>query len=103
METKLKKILIISSYAPPSIGGPQMLYNLLVGYPKDLYYILTSFYNIDNFSLQKGTWLKGKYIFYDKPNTTKEIELEKIRSGKVKEDYIVKLKCLAKRSAVIRI
>lgn len=60
-----KKTLIISSYAPPAIGGPQNLYNLLKDFPKDSYCVLTSFYNIDNVSAKTGTWLKGKYIFYD--------------------------------------
>ncbi|MDD5638537.1 MAG: hypothetical protein PHO28_01350 [Candidatus Pacebacteria bacterium] len=61
----LKKTLIVSSYAPPAIGGPQNLYNLLRDFPENSYYILTSFYNIDNISAKTGTWLKGKYIFYD--------------------------------------
>jgi len=65
MELNLKKSLIISSYSPPAIGGPQNLYNLLRDFPKDSYCILTSFYNIDNISAKTGTWLKGKYIFYD--------------------------------------
>ena len=104
MKTKLEKILMISSYAPPAIGGPQMLYNILNNLPYESYCILTSFYNIDNFSLQKGSWLKGKYIFYDKPGTSKKIELKKIyASGKVKRDFVIKIKHLAKRSAVARV
>lgn len=37
-----KKILIISSWAPPMIGGPQNLYNLFAGIQSDSYSILTS-------------------------------------------------------------
>src|SRR5680860_152173 len=70
MKLNLKKSLIISSYAPPAIGGPQNLYDLLRDFPKDSYCILTSFYNIDNVSAKTGTWLEGKYIFYDNPSTS---------------------------------
>ncbi|MFA5392087.1 MAG: glycosyltransferase [Candidatus Paceibacterota bacterium] len=65
MTSNLKKALIISSYAPPAIGGPQNLFNLLRDFPENSYCILTSFYNIDNLSAKTDTWLKGKYIFYD--------------------------------------
>ena len=82
MNKNLKKLLVISSYAPPAIGGPQMLYNLMRDFPETSYCIMTSFYNIDNLSAKTGKWLKGKYIFYDnyhfsgfiqeKPEATKE-------------------------------
>jgi len=61
-----KKILIISSYAPPSMrGAPQNIYNLFRDFSSSSYCLLTSYYNIDNISAKKGNWLKGKYIFYD--------------------------------------
>jgi len=66
MTSSLKKTLIISSYAPPSMGGgPQILFNLLRDFPENSYCIMTSFHNIDNLSAKTGTWLKEKYIFYD--------------------------------------
>jgi glycosyltransferase involved in cell wall biosynthesis len=61
-----KKTLIVSSYAPPSMrGAPQNIYNLFRDFPSSSYCLLTSYYNIDNISAQKGNWLQGKYIFYD--------------------------------------
>lgn len=103
MEFELKKILIISSYAPPSLGGPQSLYNLLKDFPPDSYYILTSFYNIDNLSAKKGTWLEGEYIFYDNPKIKKEmLKSEKVISEKKGRSLIFYLKHLVKRSTIIR-
>ena len=62
----LKKTLIISSYAPPSMrGAPQNIYNLFKNFPLSSYCLLTSYHNIDNISAKKGNWLEGKYIFYD--------------------------------------
>ena len=94
----LKKILIISSYAPPAIGGPQNLYNLLRDFPKNSYCILTSFYNIDNVSAKTGTWLKGKYIFYDNISTSGSLkthpEITKERPSRL---ILNKLKHLVKR------
>jgi len=98
MKLNLKKSLIISSYAPPAIGGPQNLYNLLRDFPKDSYCILTSFYNIDNISAKTGTWLKGKYIFYDNTSTSGSLkthpEITKERSSRL---ILNKLKHLVKR------
>ncbi|MFA6391484.1 MAG: glycosyltransferase [Patescibacteria group bacterium] len=62
-----KKILIISSWAPPMIGGPQSLYNVFSQFPKDSYSILTS-YNIiwdTQKSNVSGSWLPCKYYFFD--------------------------------------
>jgi len=64
----MKKALIISSWAPPMIGGPQNLYNLFSQFPKQSYSIVTSFINIDKatHSGVQGSWLPCKYFFYDK-------------------------------------
>ena len=98
MTSNLKKTLIISSYAPPAIGGPQNLYNLLRDFPKNSYCILTSFYNIDNLSAKTGTWLKGKYIFYDNASTSGSLkthpEITKERPSRL---ILNKLKHLVKR------
>jgi len=104
MDKNLKKILIISSYAPPAIGGPQNLYNLLRDFPISSYFILTSFYNIDNLSAQKGTWLDGEYIFYDNPGATKKnkINYRNKKASEKKGSFLNWLKHLAKRSWFIR-
>ena len=102
MESKNKKILIVSSYAPPSIGGPQNLYNLFRDFPHKDYAILTSFYNIDNISAQKGTWLKGEYFFYDNPGKNKEDLIFKKTLGKKGRLIITKLKHLMKRIGFFR-
>ena len=97
--SNFKKILIISSYAPPSMSGAsQNIYNLLRNLPKDSYSILTSFYNIDNISAKTSTWLKGKYIFYDKISAS---DLLRTQSEIIKERpsrlILNKLKYLVKR------
>jgi glycosyltransferase involved in cell wall biosynthesis len=98
MASSLKKTLIISSYAPPAIGGPQMLFNLLCDFPENSYCILTSFYNIDNLSAKAGKWLKGKYIFYDNPHFSGFIQ-EKPQAAKNKpfRSFLNKLKHSIKR------
>jgi len=94
-----KKILIISSYAPPSVmGAPQNIYNILRDFPKGSYCILTSFYNIDNISAKTGTWLKEKYIFYDNTSASGSLkthsEITKERPSRL---ILNKLKHLVKR------
>lgn len=79
-----KKILIISSWAPPRIGGPQNLYNLLISMPKGSYSILTSYFGIDNYSAQKGTWLPEIYHFYDNPKLKDSEETRKKMSQQSK-------------------
>jgi glycosyltransferase involved in cell wall biosynthesis len=102
MNKNLKKLLVISSYAPPAIGGPQMLYNLMRDFPETSYCIMTSFYNIDNFSAKTGKWLKGKYIFYDNPHFSGFIQ-EKPEVTKEKPTRLIlnKLKHLIKRSRIL--
>ncbi|MEK7569272.1 MAG: glycosyltransferase [Patescibacteria group bacterium] len=106
MQSKLKKILVVSSYAPPAIGGPQMLYNLFRDFPVDSYSILTSYYNIDNISAAKGTWLNGEYVFYDNPQRDKEARKqaakEKTTENK-RSQNVQKLKLLMKKIWLIRI
>jgi len=60
------KILAISSWAPPTVGGPQFLYNLFSRFRADSYTILTSASLIDHRSGTEGNWLPGKYVFYDR-------------------------------------
>ena len=82
-----------------------MLYNLLRDFPSDSYAILTSYYNIDNISAVKGTWLSGEYIFYD--NSTGSIEARKRSGGEGEQkidlvQYVQKLKLLMKKVKPIR-
>ncbi|MEX2054197.1 MAG: hypothetical protein WD883_01495 [Candidatus Colwellbacteria bacterium] len=104
MEKNNKRVLIVSSYAPPAIGGPQNMYNLLIDVPPESYRILTSFYNIDNVSAKRGTWLPGKYLFYDKPGATKD-ELRNQKEGPQIDrgrSMVAKLKHAVKRILFIR-
>lgn len=98
------KLLIVSSYAPPAIGGPQNLYNLLRDADPESYTILTSFYNIDDVSAQKGTWLRGKYLFYDKPGATRETLKNQASSGKssATRSIFSKLKYAVKRTVLAK-
>ena len=100
-----KKILFISSYAPPTIsGGPKIIYTMLRDLPPDSYSILTSFFAIDNISADLGDWLPGKYIFYDNPKFDRlSIDTKKIKkSFIVARSFLAKLKYLAKRVKIIR-
>ena len=60
------KILVITIWAPPMIGGPKNLYNLFSQFPRDSYVILTSAYAIDPLSAATGTWLPGEYVYFDR-------------------------------------
>lgn len=63
MSEKAKKILIISSWAPPDIGGPQSLYTLFSQFPPESFTILTSFYSERH--RKTGNWLPCDYFYYD--------------------------------------
>ncbi|MFA6393164.1 MAG: glycosyltransferase [Candidatus Paceibacterota bacterium] len=104
MHDEFNKTILISSYAPPALGGPQNLYNLLRDTDPNSYCILTSFYNIDNLSARVGTWLKGEYIFYDSTSTTKNItDIQDNASSTIKKrDFVSKLKHFVKRFSFAR-
>lgn len=97
-----KKTLIISTYSPPAIGGPQNLYNLLKDTPVNLYCILTSFYNIDNTSAQKGTWLDCEYVFYDNFGKNKDFLISNSKKEVKSRSFITWLKHLIKSSVFFR-
>lgn len=63
-----RKLLVVSSWAPPMAGGPQNLYNLFSQFSADSYCILTSYDAIQN-SSSFGRWLAGEYFFYDRAGT----------------------------------
>lgn len=88
-----KKILILSSWAPPMIGGPQNLYNIFSNINPDFYFILTSF--INNKKNQQnsvsGTPLKGKYCFYDE-DVYLEQGAKNQESGSVRTKNIINLR-----------
>jgi len=94
MPTNHKKIMFISSYAPPGLAGaPQFMYKLINPLPPESYTILTSFYNIDNVSAKIGTWLPGKYVFYDNPEATKTARQQHdIQPSEVSTNPTVRLK-----------
>ncbi|MFA6587806.1 MAG: hypothetical protein WCT08_01920 [Patescibacteria group bacterium] len=60
-----KKILIVSSWAPPDIGGPQSLYAFFSQFPPESFVILTSFYSEQQ--RKTGNWLPCDYYYYDHP------------------------------------
>jgi len=64
----LKKILIVSTFAPPAISGaPLMAYNLLRYFPRDSFAILTSHAGLNNRIAANGPKLNAKYFFFDTP------------------------------------
>ncbi|MDD5638728.1 MAG: hypothetical protein PHO28_02360 [Candidatus Pacebacteria bacterium] len=98
-----KKTLIVSSYAPPSMrGAPQNIYNLFRDFPPSSYCLLTSYYNIDNISAQKGNWLQGKYIFYDNLSFSGSLkDRPEIIKERQSRSVLDKLKYLIKRVWVL--
>lgn len=71
-----RKLLIIASWAPPMVGGPQNVYNLFSQFPKDSYTIITSKAAIDaaQSSGVSGNWLPCHYHYFDAPETTARAE-----------------------------
>lgn len=64
--TRHPKILVVTKWAPPMIGGPKNLYNLLSLFPPDSLIVLTSAGAIDPLSAGTGAWLPSRYIFFDR-------------------------------------
>jgi len=65
-----EKVIILSSWAPPMIGGPVLLYNLLCQLPPEKYQIMTDSRMMAT-GIDPSTWLSGEYIFVDHPHLTK--------------------------------
>jgi len=60
-----KKILVISSWAPPKIGGPQNFYYLFSELnPRD-FYIITKKQNLPSDNKKLGYKLDCDYFFYN--------------------------------------
>lgn len=66
----MNKKLLICSWAPPMIGGPQNLYNIFSQYPSDSYCLLTGYQTISTDIGKSGKSLEGKYYYFDKEATT---------------------------------
>lgn len=100
----MKKTLFVSRYAPPSIGGaPQVMYTLMRSLPQEAYIMLTSFYNIDTTSAKVGTWLPGRYIFYDNIDASRDsVKHEPTAFEKKGRSFIYTLRHIAKQSRIIR-
>lgn len=64
-------MLLISSWAPPMIGGPQSLYRIFSQFPPDSFSILTSSSIIQDAqqSQVSGEWLPCTYYFFDSKET----------------------------------
>lgn len=75
-----KKILIVSSWAPPMVGGPQHLYNIFSQFPQNSYCIITSEKNTKGAAQSnvRGSMLPCEYYYFDskflsrRNNDTKE-------------------------------
>lgn len=68
-----RRILVLSTWAPPMTGGPQNLYNLLSQLSADSYCILTS-YEMIRRGEATGKWLTGEYFFYDHAGPIRETD-----------------------------
>jgi len=61
-----KKVLIVSSWAPPQISGSaHFLYNLFSNFEENNYYILTSKRNFSSNNKNDEKILSGKYFFFE--------------------------------------
>jgi glycosyltransferase involved in cell wall biosynthesis len=97
-----KKILFISSYAPPSLSGAaQNIYNLIKGFPTASYYMLTSFYNIDGLALRLGQWLPGGYTFYDRRTAQKEDLQQQTDHPAPRRSFAIRLKNWIRKLPVV--
>ena len=72
------KTLIISSWAPPMVGGPQNLYNLFSCMPKEKYDIVTSYHAThgEQSGMTKGTTLPCTYFYFDNVGPLHSLKLE---------------------------
>jgi glycosyltransferase involved in cell wall biosynthesis len=65
----LKKLLIVSTFAPPAISGaPLMAYNVLRYFPENSFAILTSHVGLTDQIIENGPRLNAKYFFFDSPS-----------------------------------
>lgn len=65
MAKSIPKVLVIASWAPPMIGGPQNLYNLFSQFSASSYTVLTGYSALKSTGSIRGSWLPGRYEFYD--------------------------------------
>ncbi len=66
-----RKVLIISSSAPPGISGAtHMMYQLFRYFPEDSFVFLTSHAGINDHAREKGFVLNTKYFYFDTPKLT---------------------------------
>jgi len=87
-----KRVLLVSSWAPPALGGPQNLYNIFSRIDSRHYAMLTSIVNEPHPGAHAGSRLPCRYYFYDeekgdqpsftRPETSSLIKaLRRIRRG----------------------
>jgi glycosyltransferase involved in cell wall biosynthesis len=60
-----KRVLLVSTWAPPTLGGPQSLYNIFSKIDERNYAILTSAVNERQTTRYAGVRLPCRYYFYD--------------------------------------
>jgi glycosyltransferase involved in cell wall biosynthesis len=60
-----KRVLIVSTWAPPALGGPQNLYNIFSRIDGHQYAIFTSIVNEFRATPHSGSRLPCRYYFYD--------------------------------------
>lgn len=102
------KYLIISSWSPPDIGGPQSLYNLFSKFSKASFEILTIYYT--DLKRKTGSWLPCRYNFIDHQPiidaSEKHIQItdqaKKMRIRVLSEWVVRNCKTLAQRIAPVK-
>jgi hypothetical protein len=66
------RMLILSTWAPPMIGGPENLYNIFSQFDPPSLCIMTSYQALMARS-SPDMWLDCDYYFFDRPHLTSEL------------------------------
>ncbi|XOU94774.1 MAG: glycosyltransferase [Candidatus Kerfeldbacteria bacterium] len=64
---KIKKILLVTTWAPPMTGGSVNLSTIFSQFHSDSYSILTSYRIITSVMHNSSDWLPCRYYYYDQP------------------------------------
>lgn len=76
-----KHLLVLSSWAPPMIGGPALFYNLFSQFSSLSYHLVTDSRTMVT-GIDPSMWLAGQYTFIDRPCASKEDIAKQVTEGK---------------------
>jgi len=89
MNLSESKMVIITSWAPPMIGGPQSFYNLFSQFSSSSYHLVTDSRTMAT-GIDPSMWLAGQYTFIDRPCASKEDIANQVTGNKqTKTDKLI--------------